>query len=107
MEIESIQSVSLQNSSTLEGLSKSTNLSKSNNDLEIAPFGQALLEKVDNINQEIVAADNLLQQKALGKDVNTHELVLALETAKLSLQLTVEVRNKVLEGYHDVMRMQL
>lgn len=70
-------------------------------------FGQSLLAGVDNTNASIQQADALLQAKALGESVSTHELMLAMEQAKLSLQLTVEVRNRLLEGYQEIMRMQL
>lgn len=70
-------------------------------------FGQFLseaLQKVDNIQKEAEVASLGL---ATGQIQDLHTAVLAMEKASLSLSLTVEVRNKVLDAYHEVMRMQI
>ncbi len=64
-------------------------------------------QAVDKVNGDLIQADQLLEARALGHNVAPHELMIAMEQAKLSLQLTVEVRNKLLEGYQEIMRMQL
>jgi flagellar hook-basal body complex protein FliE len=46
-------------------------------------------------------------QLATGESGNLHHVLLELEKAKLAFQLTVQVRNKILEGYQDIMRMQI
>lgn len=62
---------------------------------------------LNGVNQDLVHADKLLEARALGESVPSHQLMIAMEQAKLSLQLTVEVRNRLLEGYQEIMRMQL
>jgi flagellar hook-basal body complex protein FliE len=52
-------------------------------------------------------ADRELQALATGQTQNLHQTMIALEEAKLSFQLLVQVRNRVLEAYQDVMRMQV
>jgi flagellar hook-basal body complex protein FliE len=42
-----------------------------------------------------------------GKNVSLHQTVIAMEEAQVSFQLMVEVRNKLLESYQELMRMQL
>lgn len=72
-----------------------------------ADFGQFLqdaLQKVDNIQKEADVASFGL---ATGQIQDLHTAVLAMEKASLSLSLTVEVRNKVIDAYHEVMRMQI
>lgn len=72
-----------------------------------ADFGQFLndaLQKVDNLQKE---ADVASVGLATGQIQDLHTAVIAMEKASLSLSLTVEVRNKVLDAYHEVMRMQI
>ena len=44
---------------------------------------------------------------AAGDPIDLHEVMLARETASLQFQLAVQVRNKLVEAYQDVMRMQV
>ena len=48
-----------------------------------------------------------MRQAAAGENVAPHTLMIAMEEAQMSLMLTVEVRNKVVEAYQELMRMQL
>jgi len=43
----------------------------------------------------------------LGKEEDLHRAIIALEKANLALGLTVQVRNKVIEAYQEIMRMQM
>ena len=52
-------------------------------------------------------ADTVLQDMALDKPVSTHEVMLVMQQAKSELRMAVEVRNKLLEGYQEIMRMQV
>ncbi|MGB3261796.1 flagellar hook-basal body complex protein FliE, partial [Paenisporosarcina sp.] len=51
--------------------------------------------------------DKLTNQLVTGEVKDIHEVMIASQKASLSLQLTVQVRNKVVEAYQEVMRMQL
>ena len=43
----------------------------------------------------------------MGETDNLHQVMMALDKAKVSFQLMVQVRNKLLEAYQDVLRMQI
>jgi flagellar hook-basal body complex protein FliE len=60
--------------------------------------------EVNNLQKEADAASEKL---ALGEISDIHEVGIATETAYLSLLLTVQIRNKILDAYHEVMRMQV
>jgi len=62
------------------------------------------LERVDNLQKN---ADRLTQQYLAGEIDNIHQVVLATERANLALQLTVQVRNKIIEAYQEISRMQI
>ncbi|HLF22348.1 MAG TPA: flagellar hook-basal body complex protein FliE [Burkholderiales bacterium] len=70
-------------------------------------FGGWLSSQIDTLNQQLVAADTDVRRLALGEAGNLHEVMMRLETAKLSLELAVQVRNRLLEGYQDILRMQI
>ncbi|WP_137939833.1 flagellar hook-basal body complex protein FliE [Chitinivorax sp. B] len=63
--------------------------------------------QVQQVSQQIAVADQGLQKLAMGDASNLHHVMLQLEEAKLSVQLFVQVRNRMLEAYQDVMRMQM
>ena len=70
-------------------------------------FGSLLGKMVEEVNaKQNVAADavNALQS---GGNVSLHQAVIAMEEASVSFQLMVEVRNKLLESYQELMRMQI
>jgi flagellar hook-basal body complex protein FliE len=52
-------------------------------------------------------SDKLTGQLVTGEVQDVHEVMIAAQKASLSLQMTVQVRNKVVEAYQEVMRMQL
>lgn len=62
---------------------------------------------VVDVDGRIERAEGLLRSVAAGEDVPTHELMIAFEEARLSLQTAVEVRNRLVEAYQDMLRMQL
>ncbi len=62
---------------------------------------------VSEVNQMQKAADGLAVDLATGKNQNIHETMLAATQAELSFNFMVQIRNKVLEAYQEVMRMQI
>lgn len=70
-------------------------------------FGQLLEAGIGEVNNSLNAADAQLQKLALNQPVSTHELMISIEKAKMQLQLGVEVSNRLVEGYQQIMRMQL
>lgn len=62
------------------------------------------LEGVNSLQKE---ADQAIQDVVLGKEENLHQAMIALEKANVALELTVQVRNKVVEAYQEIMRMQV
>ena len=61
----------------------------------------------DQVNNKLVDAENQVQRLAIGDVENLHQVMISLEHAKLSFQLAMQVRNRVLEAYQEVLRMQV
>ena len=59
------------------------------------------------LNQDIKSADQLVRDLAVGENNNLHQVMLQLEKTKISFQLALQVRNRLLEGYQEIMRMQV
>jgi flagellar hook-basal body complex protein FliE len=72
-----------------------------------AGFGQWFAQEVANVNSTVVAAEGDIRALATGEAHSLHEVMIHLEEAKLSFQLLAQVRNRLLEAYQEVMRMQV
>jgi flagellar hook-basal body complex protein FliE len=70
-------------------------------------FGEVLSRMVGDINDRQLAAADKVQDLLGGREVSLHETMIAMEEASVSFQLMVEVRNKLLESYQELMRMQV
>ncbi len=70
-------------------------------------FGQMLQDAIKQVNNDQVASKQMTNKLVTGDVQDVHEVMLAAQKASLSLNLTVEVRNKVIESYQEIMRMQM
>ncbi len=70
-------------------------------------FAEALKGSIAEVNQAQVAADHAAQQIAAGETKDLHGAMIKLEEADISLRLMVQVRNKAVEAYQEIMRMQV
>jgi flagellar hook-basal body complex protein FliE len=70
-------------------------------------FLDFLHKAMDSVNQAQVQADQAATALAAGQIQDLSQVTIAAEKAALMLQLTVEVRNKVLDAYQELMRMPL
>jgi flagellar hook-basal body complex protein FliE len=71
------------------------------------PFGQLVADGMQGLNSQLKASEAELQRLALGEAPNLHEVMVRLEESRISFQLMLQVRNRMLEAYQDVMRMQI
>lgn len=70
-------------------------------------FSSWFNSELSALNTQIIDSDIALEKLASGETGNLHEVMMALEKAKTSFDLTLQVRNKLLEGYQQIMRMQI
>lgn len=75
---------------------------------EPAPsFSETLQAAFDRINQMQLDSAELARQFATGETDDLVQVVTAAEEASVALQLAVQVRNKVVEAYQEIIRMQV
>jgi flagellar hook-basal body complex protein FliE len=72
-----------------------------------AGFGEALRQALHQVNQTQLDADQASQDFSVGRTKDVASTLIAVEKANLAFQLTLQVRNKLLEAYQEVMRMQV
>jgi flagellar hook-basal body complex protein FliE len=72
-----------------------------------ASFMQMISDGIDHVGHQAADADALVKSFIVNDAVPPHRVIYALEQAQLSLQLMLQVRNRVVEGYQEIMRMQL
>ncbi|MDW7651572.1 MAG: flagellar hook-basal body complex protein FliE [Bacillota bacterium] len=70
-------------------------------------FAGTLKKTLENVNNLQVNADEAAKRLAAGEAEDIHQVMIAVEQAKLAMQLTVQVRNKVVEAYQEISRMQV
>lgn len=70
-------------------------------------FGQQLQQAIQDVDQLQTRRDGMVEQMVRGEQVEVHEIMTAAEEAQLAFELMLEVRNKLLESYQEVMRMQV
>jgi flagellar hook-basal body complex protein FliE len=70
-------------------------------------FSDLLRTSVNQVNTLQVQADDSISNLVAGRTKNIHETMLAIERADSSLKLMMQVRNKILDAYKEIMRMQV
>lgn len=70
-------------------------------------FSNILKGYIDNVNTTVKQAEELATKAAAGEIDNIHDVTIASQKAKLALEMTVAVRDKAVEAYQEMMRMQI
>lgn len=70
-------------------------------------FANLFTQQISQLNDQLVGADLDVQRLAAGDASNLHQVMINLEQAKLSMQLVIQVRNHLLDAYHELMQMQM
>ena len=66
-----------------------------------------VMDELGRVNDKLVQASGELQKVATGDAENLHGAMIAMEEARLEFQLLLQVRNRFMEAYQDLMRMQV
>lgn len=69
-------------------------------------FGDILTKAIDDVNSFQVESQKMGQLLAVGEIDNLHDVKIAGQKAELTLNLMVEVRNKIVDAYNEIQRMQ-
>ena len=72
-----------------------------------ADFAQVLKASIDQVNRAQNDAAKQSQDFELGVNGNLHDVMISLSKANIGFQQMVQVRNRVVQAYHDIMNMQV
>lgn len=97
MRIENLNDFTIKNNNKVS--TKDTNGNTAFNDL--------LKNALDDVNQLHKDSESYTKLLALGQVDNIHDVTIASDKAKLALQMTLAIRNKVVDAYKEIMRMQV
>ncbi len=79
--------------------------------LETAPahesFANFLKKSIEEVNQSQIQSDKITEKLVRGENVDLHQVMITSQKASISMQTTMEIRNKVIEAYQEVMRMPM
>ncbi len=70
-------------------------------------FGDMFTSQLDKLNATQIKADELSMDFASGNTEDLHQVMIAAEEARISMELAVTVRNKIVEAYKELSSMQL
>jgi len=74
----------------------------------VPDFAQVLKNSIDKVNETQTQAQGMAEKLAAGDtSQNLHEVMIALQTASVSFQEMVQVRNKLVTAYQDIMNTQV
>lgn len=70
-------------------------------------FKDVLLDEIHKVSELEKVSDAITNDFIVGKTENIHSVLIAAEKASIALQLMIEVRDKVIDAYNEIMRMQV
>ncbi len=73
----------------------------------IQAFADLINQAIDQVDGIQKNADLMAQKLAAGDPVDLHDVALAISQSQIALELSVQVRNKLIEAYQEIMRMQV
>lgn len=85
------------------------NLNNSSNNSTQKTEGKSFMEFLNNALSEVnrlqLESESLNEAFAMGRNDNIHQVMIAAEKAEIALQFTLQIRNKILDAYQEIMRM--
>ncbi|WP_024621269.1 flagellar hook-basal body complex protein FliE [Metaclostridioides mangenotii] len=75
--------------------------------VEKSSFTNVLSDALDKVNQYQIVSSDKTEQFIKGENVSMHEIMLAGQEAQISMQLLIEVRNKIYDAYQEMYKVQI
>jgi len=70
-------------------------------------FGDMLKDAISSVNRLQHEADTAIADLTTGRETDIHRTMIAMEKASISFQLVMQMRNKLVTAYEEIMRMQV
>ena len=72
-----------------------------------SPFSNVFSKLLSEANGQQIASEQAIEQLANGQTDSIHDVVISVAKAELSFRLVLEIRNRLIEAYQEIMRMQV
>jgi len=70
-------------------------------------FANSLKDAISKVNDQQIQSDTMTEKLINGGNVDLHEVMITSQKASITLNATMEVRNKAIEAYQEIMRMSV
>jgi len=72
-----------------------------------ANFSDVINDAINKVNETQVNANSMIEGLIKGEDVSMHDVMLSVQESQMSMQLMLEVRNKLFDAYQEISKVQL
>ncbi len=100
-----MNNLTIQNALAPQAITSET--AESNNSGSEVSFGEMLKDSIRSVDRLQHEADTAITGLTTGRETDIHGTMVAMEKADISFQLAMQVRNKLLAAYEEIMRMQV
>lgn len=96
---------------SLQGLGNAAGVMRMDQAMKPTPFesqqnfGTFLKDAIQDVNVQQIKSDTMTQKLIMGENVDLHNVMITAQKASIALNATMEVRNKVIEAYQEIIRM--
>jgi len=105
--VNAITPFQLQQTQNTQNVTNQLNQTQKTDSSNQTSFSELLKNSIDSLNESQVKSDQITNELAAGRDVNLDEVMIAAQKANISLTAATEFRNKAVEAYQEIMRMQM
>ena len=72
-----------------------------------APFSEFVKRSIEDVNRQMLTADQAVDDLATGKNQDIHNTMIAMKKAEISFELVMQIRNKLVSAYDEIRRMSI
>ena len=70
-------------------------------------FGDYVKQSLDDVNRQMIDADQAIDDLASGRNQDIHNTMIAMKKAEISFELILQIRNKLVSAYDEIRRMSI
>jgi len=107
MAISPISAVSPRSATEIKRVTDQNINTEKNKKSEKSSFNEILKESITNLDSNITSTQESLENIISGKSDDIHSYIVESEKTAVNLQMTLQVRNKIVDAYNEIMRMQV
>ncbi len=85
----------------------STNLDKTPYSKKVSSFADTLKNYIKSVNDDQINANKAIEKFLRGEEKDIHNTMISIEKADISLQLFTQIRNKLIDAYKEIIRIQI